>query len=100
MWALDVSDVFVRHAKETEAQEPLGIGYLVASAVEVPFAGSGFDFATGFMSFMDEMVRQYPNIQEAQVVAYFLHLRARKPGRGVAGAQSSAVPPALGEAGS
>jgi len=27
----------------------------------------------------DETVRQHPNVQDAQVVAYFLHIRARKP---------------------
>ena len=27
----------------------------------------------------DEAVCEYPNVQDAQVVAYFLHLRMRKP---------------------
>jgi hypothetical protein len=30
----------------------------------------------------DEVVRQCPDLQDAQVVAYFLHVRARKPGGG------------------
>jgi len=51
--ALDVSKVFVHHAHRLEEQAPLGIRYLVASAVELPFADSTFDFATGFMCFMD-----------------------------------------------
>lgn len=51
--ALDISQVFVHHAREREAQQPLGIDYLVASAVELPFAEATFDFATGFMCFMD-----------------------------------------------
>ena len=51
--ALDVSEIFIRHAKQLEETEPLGIDYLVASAVELPFPDSTFDFATGFMSFMD-----------------------------------------------
>lgn len=51
--ALDISGVFVRHARRMEPQEPLGIGYLAASAVELPFADTTFDFATGVMSFMD-----------------------------------------------
>jgi len=51
--AIDISKVFIRHAKQCEEQEPLGIDYRVASAVELPFADLGFDFATGFMSFMD-----------------------------------------------
>ena len=51
--AVDISEVFVRHARQLEAQQPQGIVYQVASAVELPFADASFDFATGFMSFMD-----------------------------------------------
>jgi SAM-dependent methyltransferase len=51
--AIDISEVFIQHAKRLEEQEPLGINCQVASAVELPFADSTFDFATGFMSFMD-----------------------------------------------
>ena len=51
--ALDISEVFVQHARRLEEQEPLGIDYLAASGVELPFVDSTFDFATGFMSFMD-----------------------------------------------
>ncbi len=50
---IDISEVFLRHAAEHEAAEPLGIEYRLASAVELPFAAASFDFATGFMSFMD-----------------------------------------------
>jgi ubiquinone/menaquinone biosynthesis C-methylase UbiE len=53
MTAIDISKVFVRHAQELEDQEPLGLQYRVASAVELPFADAAFHFATGFMSFMD-----------------------------------------------
>lgn len=51
--ALDIAEVFVREAQQMEEQEPKGIDYLAASAVELPFAAATFDFATGFMSFMD-----------------------------------------------
>lgn len=51
--AIDISRVFVEQARQCEEQEPLGIAYQVASAVELPFADSTLDFATGFMSFMD-----------------------------------------------
>jgi ubiquinone/menaquinone biosynthesis C-methylase UbiE len=51
--AIDISEAFVEHAKRLEEQEPLGINYQVASAVELPFVDSTFDFAAGFMSFMD-----------------------------------------------
>ncbi len=51
--AIDVASVFVSHARQAEVQEPLGIGYNVASAVESPFPDGTFDFATAFMSLMD-----------------------------------------------
>jgi ubiquinone/menaquinone biosynthesis C-methylase UbiE len=51
--ALDISEIFIRHASRPPARESSGADYLVASAVELPFADETFDFATGFMSFMD-----------------------------------------------
>jgi ubiquinone/menaquinone biosynthesis C-methylase UbiE len=53
MTAIDIADVFIGQAREVERQAPLGIDYRVASAVDLPFATATFDFATGFMSFMD-----------------------------------------------
>jgi ubiquinone/menaquinone biosynthesis C-methylase UbiE len=53
MAALDISEVFIRHAIELEQREPQGIDYHVASAVALPFPDGTFDFVTGFMSFMD-----------------------------------------------
>jgi ubiquinone/menaquinone biosynthesis C-methylase UbiE len=53
MTAVDISEVFIQHARERERAEPLGIDFRVASAVELPFTSESFDFATGFMSFMD-----------------------------------------------
>ena len=50
---IDISDVFIRHARDHEATDPLGIEYRLASAVELPYPREHFDFATGFMSFMD-----------------------------------------------
>lgn len=52
MTAIDISEVFVHHAVEVP-NEGQAIQYGVASAVALPFASSTFDFATGFMSFMD-----------------------------------------------
>jgi ubiquinone/menaquinone biosynthesis C-methylase UbiE len=69
--AIDVSEVFIRYAKQSEEQEPLGIQYRVASAVELPFADVTFDFAVGFMSFMD--------IPETERVLAEVH-RVLKPG--------------------
>ncbi|WP_422928746.1 class I SAM-dependent methyltransferase [Singulisphaera sp. PoT] len=53
MTAVDISENFIGHARRTEAEEPKGIEYAVASAVALPFPDGSFDFATGFMSFMD-----------------------------------------------
>ena len=50
---IDIAETFVAYARKAEAEEPLGIEYRVASAVALPFADGTFDFATGFMSFMD-----------------------------------------------
>ena len=51
--AVDIAERFIHYASEAERKHPRGIDYHVASAVELPFAASTFDFATGFMSLMD-----------------------------------------------
>jgi ubiquinone/menaquinone biosynthesis C-methylase UbiE len=53
MKAVDIAENFIGHARQAEADLPLGIDYRVASAVKLLFADGSFDFATGFMSFMD-----------------------------------------------
>ncbi|HTZ38396.1 MAG TPA: class I SAM-dependent methyltransferase [Stellaceae bacterium] len=53
MHAIDVAPTFIRHAREAERAEPLGIAYLTADATNLPFAPGAFDFATAFMSLMD-----------------------------------------------
>jgi ubiquinone/menaquinone biosynthesis C-methylase UbiE len=53
MTAIDIAPTFVRHAREAEAAEPLGIEFLVGNAEALPFADQAFDFATAFMCFMD-----------------------------------------------
>ena len=50
---IDIAEDFVAYARKAESEEPLGIEYRVASAVALPFTDETFDFATGFMSFMD-----------------------------------------------
>lgn len=71
MTAMDPSPTFLKFAKETEAQEPLGIAYVQGSAVELPFADASFDFATAFMSMME-----FPETEAALKEAY----RVVKPG--------------------
>src|SRR5215210_5665132 len=53
MTGIDISESFVRHAREAEAEQQLGVDYKQASAVDLPFGGASFDFATAFMSLMD-----------------------------------------------
>jgi ubiquinone/menaquinone biosynthesis C-methylase UbiE len=69
--AIDISKVFVQQAADLEVQQPAGIAYQVASAVQLPYACATFDFATGFMSFMD--------IAETDIVLAESH-RVLKPG--------------------
>ena len=49
--AFDVAFEFVRAAWTCDRD--CAIGYLVASALDLPFADASFDFATAFMSLMD-----------------------------------------------
>ena len=53
MTAIDISEVFIRHAREFAGADAPAIDFQVASAVDLPFGDGRFDFATGFMSFMD-----------------------------------------------
>jgi ubiquinone/menaquinone biosynthesis C-methylase UbiE len=71
MSAIDIAEVFIAHAQQSEREQPLGIDYRVASAVELPFAGQHFDFATAFMSLMD-----VPETSRVLAEAY----RVLKPG--------------------
>lgn len=64
MTAIDIAPTFVRHAQESEANEPLGIRYLHGDGMALPFAQASFDFATAFMSLMD-MPNQQAVLQEA-----------------------------------
>ncbi len=51
--AVDISDAFISHARQHEAEAPRGIDYRVASAGNLPFQDASFDFAVAFMSLMD-----------------------------------------------
>jgi ubiquinone/menaquinone biosynthesis C-methylase UbiE len=53
MTALDISPTFIRHARQAEREQPLGIDYQIASGAELPFRERTFDFAVAFMSLMD-----------------------------------------------
>lgn len=68
---LDVAGLFLRHAAAQEEARPFNVRYVHASAVELPFPSALFDFATGFMSFMD-----IPETEKVISEAY----RVLKPG--------------------
>jgi SAM-dependent methyltransferase len=53
MAGIDISETFIRRAKEAEAAQPIGIDYRLASAVDQPFDEASFDFVAAFMSLMD-----------------------------------------------
>src|SRR5829696_3394538 len=53
MTGVDISPTFVCYANEAGEARPLGIRYEVASAANLPFEDTSFDFATAFMSLMD-----------------------------------------------
>jgi ubiquinone/menaquinone biosynthesis C-methylase UbiE len=67
MCAIDIAPTFIRHARATEAIDPLGIIFQVADALSLPFADNSFDFVTAFMSMMD-MPDQSRALREAHRV--------------------------------
>lgn len=88
MTALDISPTFLRYAEQTEREEPLGIRYLLGSAVELPFEDARFDFATSFMCFMDVgetervLAEAYRVIRVAAFSSSPSHTRASTPRTG------------------
>jgi ubiquinone/menaquinone biosynthesis C-methylase UbiE len=53
MEAIDISEIFIERARNTEVQSSLAIHYQVASATKLPFENNSFDFTTSFMCMMD-----------------------------------------------
>ena len=53
MRGVDIAPTFIRHARETEAADPLGIDFEIGDGRSLPFADDSFDFVTAFMSLMD-----------------------------------------------
>lgn len=53
MSGLDIAPTFLQHARASEAQDPLGIDYVLGDGLTLPFADDHFDFVTAFMSMMD-----------------------------------------------
>lgn len=71
MTAVDISEIFIEKAIETENGHPLSIEYSVAGATALPFKNEHFNFAVSFMCLMD-----VPNHEKALQEAY----RVLKPG--------------------
>jgi ubiquinone/menaquinone biosynthesis C-methylase UbiE len=53
LMAIDISEVFIKFAMESEQQDPLGIEFKVASGIDLPFPDKDFDFVMATMSIMD-----------------------------------------------
>ncbi|NEW93622.1 class I SAM-dependent methyltransferase [Rhodopseudomonas sp. BR0M22] len=63
MTGLDIAPTFLRHARDSERCDPLGIDYVLGDGLTLPFANGSFDFVTAFMSMMD-MVDQAAVLRE------------------------------------
>lgn len=50
MTGLDIAPTFIRYARETETQAPLGIDYVLGDGQSIDFPEASFDFVTAFMS--------------------------------------------------
>ena len=46
MTGLDIAPTFIRHARETEERDSLGVTYVVGDAQAIDFHGETFDFVT------------------------------------------------------
>jgi len=53
MTGLDIAPTFIRHSRDAEERQPLGIEYVEGSALDLPFCNSTFDFVVAIMSLMD-----------------------------------------------
>jgi ubiquinone/menaquinone biosynthesis C-methylase UbiE len=70
MDAIDISEVFIKYAKESEQLEPLGIEYRIASATELPFSDNYFDFAIATMSIMDMADHEKALLEAYRVIKF------------------------------
>jgi len=79
--ALDIAPTFIRHAREVEAREPLGIKYHLGSALKLLFPDRAFDFAVAFMSLMDmpEVERALAEVQRVLVPGGFFQFSITHP---------------------
>ncbi|MBO9135036.1 methyltransferase domain-containing protein [Rhizobium sp. B230/85] len=64
---LDIAPTFIRHAREAEQQDPIGIDYVLGDGLTIDFPDASFDFVVAFMSMMD-MADQRAVFSEVQRV--------------------------------
>lgn len=67
MHAVDIAPTFIKHARETEEADPLGIDFQVGDGLSLAYPDQSFDFVTAFMSLMD-MPDQARALREAHRV--------------------------------
>lgn len=81
MTGLDVAPTFLRHAREAEEREPLGIVYIEGSALAMPFPDERFEFVLAFMSLMDmpEVERAIAEVRRVLVSGGFLQFSILHP---------------------
>lgn len=81
MTGLDLAPTFLRHAREVEERDPLGIVYVEGSALALPFPDRSFDFAVAFMSLMDmpEVERALAEVHRALVPGGFFQFSITHP---------------------
>ncbi|MCP4761603.1 MAG: class I SAM-dependent methyltransferase [archaeon] len=60
MYAIDISETFIKYAVEIEKEYPLNIKYQIASANHLPYPDHEFDFVIATMSLMD--IANLPNV--------------------------------------
>ena len=70
MTAIDISEVFIKYAKEIEQKEQLGIKYQIANAIKLPFPDNHFDFAMATMSIMDIADNERAIVEASRVIKF------------------------------
>jgi SAM-dependent methyltransferase len=81
MTGLDIAPTFIRHARETEERDPLGVIYVVGDAQAIDFHDERFDFVTAFMSMMDmaDPLKVFPEIRRVLKPGGFLQFSILHP---------------------
>lgn len=81
MHGVDIAPTFIRHARDQEEADRLGIVFQVGDGAALPFPDATFDFATAFMSLMDmpDQARVLREIQRVLAPGGFLQFSILHP---------------------